>query len=66
MKKITITAGQRYRSPSTGKGSNADGARHVLRANTLCGRSRRGMRCVGGHTLRQRGVQPVTLALIGR
>lgn len=66
MKKITITAGQRYRSPSTEKSNHADGARHVLRANTLCGRARGGMRCVGGHTLLQRGVQPVTQVVIGR
>lgn len=66
MKKITITAGQRYRSPSTGKGGDANGARHVLRVNALCGRARGGMRCMGGHTLRQRGVQQVTPAVIGR
>lgn len=65
MKKITITAGQRYRSPSTGKGGDTDGACHVLRVNALCGRAQ-GMWCVGGHTLRQRGVQQVTPAVIGR
>ncbi|MGM3182982.1 MULTISPECIES: hypothetical protein [Dickeya] len=63
MKKIMITAGQRYRSPSTGKGGDANGARHVLRVNALCGRAQGG---VGGHTLRQRGVQQVTPAVIGR
>jgi hypothetical protein len=66
MKKITITAGQRYRSLSTGKGCDADGMHHVLRANALCGRSRGIMRCVSRHTLLQRGVQPVTQAVIGR
>ncbi|WP_152494873.1 hypothetical protein [Dickeya zeae] len=66
MKKITITEGQRYRSPSTGKSGDIDGARHVLRVNALCGRARGGMRCVGGHTLLQRGVQQVTPAVIGR
>ncbi|MEM0673461.1 MULTISPECIES: hypothetical protein [Dickeya] len=66
MKKITITAGQSYRSPSTGKRGDTDGTHHVLRANALCGRVRGGMRCVGGHTLRQRGVQQVKQAVIGR
>ncbi|ACZ78207.1 hypothetical protein Dd586_3374 [Dickeya parazeae Ech586] len=66
MKKITITAGQRYRSPSTEKSNHADGARHVLRANALCDRSRGIIRCVSRHTLLQRGVQPVTQVVIGR